>query len=181
MMLDRHDSQRNPLESLSILVVDDNFYMLKIIGTILRGFGISKIAEVKSAEEAFATLRQTHVDIIIVDYVMEMLDGIEFTNLVRNSKDSPNPMIPIIMLTAYSERKRVIEARDSGVTEFCCKPVTARELFMKIRCVVAQPRQFVRADKYFGPDRRRKTDVEYSDDEKRSEGMSNSAIDDMFD
>jgi len=167
------NSQQNPFESLSMLVVDDNFYMLKIIGTILRGFGIDKIVEVKSAEEAFATLRQMHVDIIIVDYVMEMLDGIEFTNLVRNSKDSPNPMIPIIMLTAYSERKRVIEARDSGVTEFCCKPVTARELFLKIRSVIARPRQFVRTKKYFGPDRRRMQDVDFDGEEKR--------LDEMFD
>lgn len=180
-MPQQHDTNNNPLAALSILVVDDNFHMLKIIGTILRGFGISKIAEVKSAEEAFSTLRQTHVDIIIVDYVMEMLDGIEFINLVRNGKDSPNPMIPIIMLTAYSERKRIIEARDSGVTEFCCKPVTARELFLKVRCVVANPRQFVRADKYFGPDRRRARDKEYNDAEKRTESISNSAIDDMFD
>ncbi len=166
-MFDSNNTKNNPLACLSILVVDDNFYMLKIIGTILRGFGVNKIVEVKSAEEAFTKLRQKHIDIIVVDYSMDMLDGIEFTNLVRNSKDSPNPMIPIIMLTAYSEKKRVIEAREAGVTEFCCKPVTARELFLKLRSVVANPRTFIRTNKYFGPDRRRSRDEEYCGEERR--------------
>ncbi len=165
----------NPLSHLSVLIVDDNFYMLKIVRTILRSFGIEKVLEAKAAEEAFTILRQTHIDIIIVDYLMDMLDGIEFTRLVRTSRDSPNPMVPIIMLTAYSERRRVMEARDAGVTEFCCKPVTAREIFAKLRAVVMKPRPFVRTKNFFGPDRRRFVDNDYDGEDRRQNTESSDA------
>lgn len=74
---------------------------------------------------------------------------------MRTADDSPNPLVPIIMLSAYSERSRVTAARDAGVTEFCCKPITAKEMFSKIVAVINEPRPFIRTRTYFGPDRRR--------------------------
>jgi DNA-binding response OmpR family regulator len=59
------------------------------------------------------------------------------------------------MLSAYSERSKVEAARDAGVTEFCCKPITAKEMFSKIAAVINEPRPFIRNRHYFGPDRRR--------------------------
>ena len=100
---------------------------------------------------------------------MEILDGTDFVRLVRTGDDSPNPFVPIIMLTAYSERSKVIAARDAGVTEFCCKPVTAKELFRKVRSIVNTPRPFVRTSNYFGPDRRRIKSENYRGPERRSE------------
>ena len=75
---------------------------------------------------------------------------------VRTDLDSPNTFVPIIMLTAYAEKSRVEMARDSGVTEFCVKPVTATELYRKVCAVINTPRSFVRTKMYFGPDRRRR-------------------------
>ncbi|MCR9267419.1 MAG: response regulator, partial [Alphaproteobacteria bacterium] len=49
----------------------------------------------------------------------------------------------------------VMAARDAGVTEFCCKPVTAKEMFSKIASVINEPRPFILNKSYFGPDRRR--------------------------
>jgi DNA-binding response OmpR family regulator len=107
------------------------------------------------------------VDIIITDYQMELLDGTDFTRLVRTASDSPNPYVPIIMLTAYSERSRVLAARDAGITEFCSKPVTPTELYRKVTAVINHPRPFVRSPTYVGPDRRRHMVAGYKGDERR--------------
>ncbi len=155
------------LTELSFLVVDDNTHMLSIIKTLLKGFGIRRIHEATDAADAFEEIRATHVDVVILDYALDTLDGIEFAQLVRTAKDSPNPYLPIIMLTAHSERHRVEEARDAGITEFLCKPICATDLYKRIIEVVEHPRSFVKMGSYFGPDRRRRPDDNYRGPEKR--------------
>ena len=153
------------------MVVDDNVHMINIVKTILRGFGATQIFEARDATEAFHRLRHDSIDIVIVDYQMEVLDGVEFVKLVRNSSDSANRYVPIIMLTAHSERSRVLSARDAGANEFCCKPVTALELNRKVVAIVDYPRPFIKTNSYFGPDRRRRQDPKYAGPERR-EGWS---------
>jgi len=99
---------------------------------------------------------------------MEVLDGIDFIKLVRGSSDSANRYVPIIMLTAHSERSRVMAARDAGANEFCCKPVTAQELYRKVQAIVDYPRPFIKTPSYFGPDRRRHNDKKYEGPERRA-------------
>ena len=156
------------LERVRFLVVDDNAHMINIVKTILRGFGAVHIFESKDATEAFHALKHDSIDIVITDYQMEVLDGVEFIKLVRTSSDSPNRYVPIIMLTAHSERSRVLAARDAGANEFCCKPVTAQELYRKVVAIVDFPRPFIKTTAYFGPDRRRKQDTSYNGPERRA-------------
>lgn len=161
------------LERVRFLVVDDNAHMINIVKTLLRGFGVTQIFEARDATEAFHRLKHDSIDICITDYQMEVLDGVEFVKLVRTSSDSPNRYVPIIMLTAHSERSKVIAARDAGTNEFCCKPVTAIELRRKIVAIVDYPRPYIKTatGNYFGPDRRRKQDPKYHGEERR-EGWS---------
>ena len=158
------------LSRLKVLIVDDNSYMLTILRTLLHGFGVKTIYESRDPAEAFDTVRSDAVDIIITDYQMDILDGLDFIRLVRTANDSPNPLIPVIMLSAYSERSRVQKARDAGVTEFCCKPITARDMFAKITAVINAPRPFIRTKTYFGPDRRRQDGEQraYHGEERRA-------------
>jgi CheY-like chemotaxis protein len=150
-----------------VLVIDDNHHMINIIKTILRGFGIKDVFDARDAAEAFDLARTSHIDLIIVDYMMDFMDGADFTRLVRTAQDSRNAYIPIIMLSAYSERSKVLQARDAGVTEFCCKPVTANELYRKVVAVVNNPRPFVKASSFVGPDRRRVGKHEFTGGEDR--------------
>jgi len=149
------------------MVVDDNHHMTHIVKTILRGFGAVNIHEARDAGDALQRLRSDAIDIVIVDFMMEVLDGVEFVHMVRNSSDRPNRFVPIIMLTAHSERSRVTAARDAGVNEFCTKPVTALELYKKVAAVINRPRPFIKTQSYFGPDRRRRQDPRYSGPERR--------------
>lgn len=143
-------------ENVHALVVDDNSHMRRIISTMLRGFGINKVYEAADGADAFEVLKGAHVDIVFVDYMMTPLDGIDFTRLVRNSTDLPNRFVPIVMITAHTERRNILMARDAGITEFCRKPVSAKDLLLRIRAIIEQPRPFVRTKRFLGPDRRRR-------------------------
>lgn len=156
------------LDALDILLVDDNPYMRRIVVAVLRGAGVNKVREVADGSEALTQLRHAPADIAIVDFNMFPLDGVQFTKLVRNSPDSPNPFLPIIMMTGHAERSRVEEARDAGVTEFVVKPVTAKALLGRLNAVIYHPRPFVRTKTYFGPDRRRHPDPAYAGPLRRS-------------
>lgn len=159
------------LSALSFLVIDDNNYMLSIVKTLLKGFGCHRIVEASDAAEAFEEFQNSQVDVIIVDYALATLDGIEFAQLVRTAKDSPNPYVPIVMLTAHSERQRIEQARDAGITEFLRKPICASDLYRRIVEVVERPRPFIRSKSYFGPDRRRRVDENYRGEERRKENL----------
>ena len=143
------------LESLNILLVDDNQHMRAITSAILQSAGVRHIREVADGVAALDAVRDHPVDLVIVDFNMFPIDGVAFTRLVRNSPDSANPYLPIIMMTGHSEKTRVYEARDAGVTEFVVKPITAKALFDRIQAVILRRRSFVKTEDYFGPDRRR--------------------------
>ena len=117
--------------------------------------GVKNIRDASDAAEAFKELQHFHADVIICDWHMEPLDGLDFVRLVRTAKDSPNPYVPIIMLSGFTEYRRVTEARDAGVNEFLAKPISARALYQRFASIIENPRPFIRTRTYFGPDRRR--------------------------
>jgi CheY-like chemotaxis protein len=149
------------LESLQVLLVDDNQHMRAIVAAILKGAGIGRTYEVNDGAEALRVLRERPIDLAIVDFNMFPLDGVEFTRLVRNAPDSANPFLPIIMMTGHAEKSRVCEARDAGVTEFIVKPVTANSVLSRIQAVIFKPRPFVKSEAYNGPCRRRIADPKF--------------------
>jgi two-component system chemotaxis response regulator CheY len=149
-------------DKVSILVVEDNQQMALMVKSILLTFGIGNVYIARNGQEGFDAFCKYNTDIVIADWMMKPVNGIEFTRIVRNEARSPNPFVPIILMTGFSEKKRVTEARDAGVTEFLVKPFVAKDLYKRIAQVIERPRQFVRCTDYFGPDRRRKTDDMFS-------------------
>jgi len=129
--------------------------MRAITSAVLQSAGIPRVREASDGSAGLDVLRDHQIDLAIVDFNMFPLDGVAFTRLVRNSPDSVNPYLPIIMMTGYSEKARVYEARDAGVNEFVVKPITAKAILDRIQAVIFQPRAFVKTEGYFGPDRRR--------------------------
>ena len=74
-------------------------------------------------------------------------------------------------MTGHSEKSRVYEARDAGVTEFVVKPITAKAILDRIHAVIMRPRDFVKHDSYFGPDRRRTNTVNYTGPLRRADDV----------
>lgn len=146
---------RYGLDKLSVLIVDDNRHMRALVQSILHALGIKAIREAGDAAEAFKELQHFSADVIIIDWHMEPLDGLDFVRLVRTAKDSPNPYVPMIMLSGHTEHQRICDARDAGVNEFLAKPISAKSLYARIISIIEHPRPFIRTKTYFGPDRRR--------------------------
>lgn len=157
------------LSSIHVLLADDNPNMRAIVAAMLKSVGVGRLTEAEDGAAALELLRQEAVDIAIVDFRMEPMDGVAFTRAVRNEADSANPYLPVIMMTGHSEKSRVTEARDAGVTEFVAKPVKAQTLLTRLEAVILRPRPFVRAPGYFGPDRRRTGTVGYAGPFRRSD------------
>jgi len=154
-------------QALRVLVADDNAHMRRIIRAILHGLGVREVYEAADGAEAVEQFIAHAPDVVVADWVMPILDGIEMTRMMRDQKSSVNPFVPIIMVSGHSERAKVMAARDAGVTEFMCKPISAKALHDRFLSVVLQPRQFVRTKTFFGPDRRRFIHPNYNGSERR--------------
>jgi two-component system chemotaxis response regulator CheY len=152
---------------LRFLVVDDNAHMRRIVRQLLHGFGSREIYEAEDGAAGLEAFTGHNPDIVITDWAMPIFDGIELTKTIRQPGGNANPFVPIIMLSGHSEKRRVMEARDSGITEFLAKPIAAKALYERILSVVLNPRPFIQTKSYFGPDRRRNVLSNYAGPERR--------------
>ncbi len=147
------------LQNIHILVAEDNPFSRRIVEEILKILGATHITFARDGGEAWETIKQTMPDLVLLDWEMAPVDGLAFLNRVRHDPDSPNPYLPIVMITGYSDRWHVFGARDAGVNEYVIKPMSAKTLLGRIQAVVERPRRFVRIGKFFGPDRRRRDKI----------------------
>lgn len=166
-------------QNLNILLVEDDAYMRFLVRDILSVFGVGNIRMAKDGRSAYHELRSYPADIVIVDWLMQPMNGLEFLDKLRNDFDSPNPYAPTIMLTAFTEIERVKASRDKGITEFLAKPFTPQKLYQRIVSVIEDRRNYVRSDDYFGPDRRR-VNRSFVGKDRRQAGATVDIGDDSF-
>jgi two-component system, chemotaxis family, chemotaxis protein CheY len=143
------------LSDVHVLLVDDSDQMRLLVRCLLRAGGLTNISEADTATRALEVMHQQSVDLVIVDWMMQPVDGLTFTRMMRRDSASPDPYMPILMLTAHTEVSRVAAARDAGVTGFIKKPISTRLLFDRVASALTDTRMFVRSDDFCGPDRRR--------------------------
>src|SRR3984893_14926006 len=155
---------------LRFLAIDDNANMRRILRPLLHGFGAREVYEAEDGAAGLEAFTHYMPDIVLADWVMPIFDGLELTQMIRQQGANANPYVPIIMLTGHSEKKRVVVARDAGVTEFLAKPISAKALYERIINVVANPRTLVKTKTYSGPVRRRNVSSNYAGPERRKAG-----------
>ncbi len=146
------------ISNLNFLIVEDNMYMRNILKEILRAFHVASenIAMTSDGAAGLKQLETFPADVVLCDWEMTPVSGVEFTKMVRTSTDALNPYVPVILITGHTELDKVRHARDQGVTEFLAKPVSPASLYNRICTVILKPRRFVKAVNYTGPDRRRR-------------------------
>jgi DNA-binding response OmpR family regulator len=144
------------LRNLGVLILDDDPRIAQIVRDILTDLGFNKVYIGRDGSAGLRMMREHVIDLIITDWRMEPMDGIDFIRHVRHDKDSPNRYVPIIMLTGQAEAEDVEVARDAGVNEFVVKPFTVRRLVDRLMLIIDNPRGFVLARDFKGPDRRRR-------------------------
>jgi two-component system chemotaxis response regulator CheY len=154
-------------DRLKVLVVDDNAHMRKLVVTILQAFGVSQVYEADSGERAWVVLRESNPDVVVLDWMMEGMSGLDLVQMIRTNSATPNPFVPVIMLTGHTHIDQVKQARDAGVNEFIAKPVSVKTMMQRLVSVIETPRPYVRTKGYFGPCRRRRGADEYRGPERR--------------
>ncbi len=165
-MSSKHSKKQieNLIQSLCVLIVDDNQYMRKMIRNLLVNCGIKDIYEAADGIAALDSIRTVAPDVVILDWEMPLLSGPELVRIVRSPGVFPMPDIPIIILTGHCERWRVVEAVRLGVNEYLTKPVSAKALYDRLVSITTQPRPVVQLGDYYGPEPR-KLMAEEGDDE----------------
>jgi DNA-binding response OmpR family regulator len=143
------------IQALRVLIVDDEHNMRKVTRGLLLAIGVRDIHEAVDGLSGLEAIREIRPDLVILDWEMPSPNGPEFVRIVRSPGSFPYPDVPIIMLTAYGERSRVVASVKLGVNEYLLKPVSSKALHARIVSVLTKPRRIVKKGDYYGPEPRK--------------------------
>ncbi len=161
--------KKKTIDELNVLLIDDDRHMRMLIRNVLFALGVRDAIDASDGKTALEEMKEFKPDLILCDLKMEPMGGMEFVKQLRKDTANPYRFIPIIMVTAYAELETVADARDSGVNEFMAKPISAATLEKRIQRVLEDPRPFVEAPEFSGPDRRRNKKPTPGGPERREE------------
>ncbi|MEX2643750.1 MAG: response regulator [Acetobacterales bacterium] len=165
---DQQQNQSVETADLRILIIDHSQEMRQLIRDMLARMGIRRVSEARGVEPAQEIIQENRIHVVLVDWDLEPNTGLDVVKLLRDRDKSPNPFVPIIMLTGIADKDRVLQSRDAGVNEFLLKPLSSKMLYDRIHAAANAARPFVEAKQYFGPDRRRKTPAGYQGPKRRT-------------
>ena len=122
-------------KNTNVLIVDDYKTMLRIIRNLLKQLDFNNVEEASDGQEALSKLRAGHFGLVISDWNMEPMTGLDLLKEVR--ADARLKTLPFIMITAESKTENVVAARAAGVSNYIVKPFNAETLREKIEKVMA--------------------------------------------
>jgi two-component system chemotaxis response regulator CheY len=143
------------IQGINILVVDDNAYMRKVTRMMLVNLGAKSVIEAADGLAALEAIRNNDPDVMLLDWDMPVLNGIEGLRIVRSPGVFPRPNLPTIMLTSSAQRSHVNEAMRAGAHEFLLKPTSPKALRDRLTSIVVNPRPMIKIGKYYVPRPRR--------------------------
>ena len=108
--------------SMKVLVVDDFATMRRIVKGVLKQLGFNNIIEAEDGSLALEQLKKEHIGLIVSDWNMPNMTGLDLLKAVRGDADLKN--IPFIMVTAEGQKENVVEAVKAGVSNYIVKPFT---------------------------------------------------------
>lgn len=120
--------------SMNVLIVDDYKTMLRIIRNLLKQIEFDNVDEATDGTEALSKLRAGSYGLVISDWNMQPMTGLELLQEVR--KDAKLKTLPFIMITAESKAENVVAAKQAGVSNYIVKPFNAETLKGKIEKVL---------------------------------------------
>ncbi|MAU41906.1 MAG: two-component system response regulator [Kordiimonas sp.] len=139
------------LGNIKILLVDDNHYMVLLLRTILSAFGVTRMKQAANGAEAMDLLKTFQPDLIITDWRMKPVGGLELTKMVRYKDNYPLCFTPIIIVSGYSDPGSVVKARRAGINQYLVKPISPQTLYQRIIWTIENPLQFQLIDDCYVP------------------------------
>jgi two-component system chemotaxis response regulator CheY len=123
-------------KDLTVLIVDDFLTMRRIVRKILRDLNFEDIIEAEDGSAALDVLKRTRVDLIVSDWNMPRMTGLELLKEVRSTDSIKD--IPFLMVTAESQKENIVEAVKARVSNYIVKPFTAAVLEEKLAKILAR-------------------------------------------
>lgn len=117
-------------KNMSILVVDDFPTMRRIVRSLLRELGFTNVDEAEDGQQALSKLRSDSFELIVSDWNMPVLDGLEMLKQIRG--DDALKHLPVLMVTAEAKKENIIAAAQAGANGYVVKPFTAVTLEEKL-------------------------------------------------
>jgi len=148
-----------------ILCLDPDREWLNLLGREFRTFGFREVLTANDPKKALTYLQHCDVDLVITYH------NLKFVKFLRESTASPDKEVAVIMLTNKVGAEDIFAIRDAGVNEIAVKPCSITQIMQRIEAVASNPRRFVWAPGFTGPDRRRK-ELNFAGPERRDEDES---------
>lgn len=118
---------------LAILIVDDTDSGLQMFASALKSAGYEDIRLASSGREVLDELMERHADVVVADWIMPEMDGLELTNQIRQQDEDNNRYTSIILCTAKEGIDNLVHAFEQGVDDFLSKPINIRELSARVQ------------------------------------------------
>lgn len=119
-------------KDLSIIIVDDLQFSRIVVKTALKKAGYNGVRMADSATEALAMINQKPADVVLADWTMPEMDGLELTQLIRQRDEEKGNYTAIILFTAHDGVEYLVKAFDHGVDDYLCKPPNPQELAARV-------------------------------------------------
>jgi two-component system, chemotaxis family, chemotaxis protein CheY len=132
------------LAILKVLIVGDDPATRKGTRSLLQAVGVRATCEAEGGRRGLEAVCSFGPDVVLLDWDTPNLNGPEFMRRVRAPQRFPLPDVPIVMLTAYGERARIVEMVGLGVNEYLLKPISSTALLARLIAILTQPRPMVR-------------------------------------
>lgn len=123
---------------MNVMIVDDYKTMLRVIRNLLSQIGFRNVDEAGDGTQALALVRQKQYGLIISDWNMEPMSGLDLLKNVRNAAENHIRAVPFIMITAENKMENVVAAKQAGVSNYIVKPFSAEILKGKIATVLGE-------------------------------------------
>lgn len=150
------------LKGLNIMVADGNDNIRAIMQGVLRGFGATNVIDSLDGEAALRDIPLRGVDFLFCDLNLPKIGAFSLIKQLRADENNIARFIPTVILTSHTQQRNIEKSRDSGANIVIAKPLSAKAVYDRLAWIAQEPRAFVQATSYIGPDRR-----------FRSEGMPN--------
>lgn len=124
------DKMEEKFKSLQVLVVDDMDSIRNLVNACLNELGVKRVVLSPNGSVAWNQLQDTRIDLIICDWDMPQMTGLELLRLVRASK--PHSHIPFLMLTGSTEKEKVMGALEAGASDYLSKPFSPQDLEYRV-------------------------------------------------
>lgn len=177
------------LAKINVLLLDNDAKIIDLMTNVMKALGFESLHTARDGFEGVTILRKHMMDLIITDWDLQPMrneptqdgkeaiaksemetvpnNGAAFVRSLRRSRHSPNPFVPVIMLTGPTLPDNIRYARDAGVNEILMKPIVAEDLCARIIEIIEHPRNFITSDGYKGPCRRRRNVLPNGQPERR--------------